>query len=73
MPSGQVAAAAQADPVLAAKLAADANNYVTWAGGVLIMAGKEVIGAVGVSGAEPSAKDEQCALVGLKKVQSRLK
>jgi uncharacterized protein GlcG (DUF336 family) len=73
MPSGKVADAAKADPAIAAKLAADANNYVTWAGGVLIMAGNEVIGAVGVSGAEPSAKDEACALDGLKKVQSRLK
>ena len=73
MPSGKVAAAAQADPSIAARLAADANNYVTWAGGVLIMAGNEVIGAVGVSGAEPSAKDEACALEGLKKVQPRLK
>jgi len=73
MPSGQVGAAAQADPALAAKLAADSNNYVTWAGGVLIMAGKELLGAVGVSGAEPSAKDEACALEGLKKVQPRLK
>ena len=70
MPSGKVAAAAQADPAIVARLAADANNYVTWAGGVLIMAGTEVIGAVGVSGAEPSAKDEACALDGLKKVQS---
>ena len=73
MPSGKVADAAKADPALAAKLAADANNYVTWAGGVLIMAGQEIIGAVGVSGATPSAKDEACALEGLKKVQSRLK
>jgi uncharacterized protein GlcG (DUF336 family) len=73
MPSGKVAAAAQADPAIAAKLTADANNYVTWAGGVLIMAGTEVIGAVGVSGAQPSAKDEACALEGLRKVQSRLK
>jgi uncharacterized protein GlcG (DUF336 family) len=73
MPSGQVAAAAQADPALAAKLAADTSNYVTWAGGVLIMAGKELRGAVGVSGAEPSAKDEACALEGLKKIQARLK
>jgi uncharacterized protein GlcG (DUF336 family) len=73
MPSGQVAAAAQADPALAAKLAADSNNFVTWAGGVLIMSGKELLGAVGVSGAEPSAKDEACALEGLKKIQARLK
>jgi uncharacterized protein GlcG (DUF336 family) len=73
MPSGKVAAAAQANPAIASKLAADPNNYVTWAGGVLIMAGDEIIGAVGVSGAEPSAKDEACALEGLQKVQSRLK
>jgi uncharacterized protein GlcG (DUF336 family) len=73
MPSGKVAAAAQADPAIAARLAADPNNYVTWAGGVLIMAADEIIGAVGVSGAEPSAKDEACALDGLKQVQSRLK
>jgi len=73
MPSGKVAAAAQADPAIAAKLAADVNNYLTWAGGVLIMAGTQVIGAVGVSGAQPSAKDEACALEGLNKVQSRLK
>jgi uncharacterized protein GlcG (DUF336 family) len=73
MPSGKVAAAAQADPAIAARLAADPNNYVTWAGGILIMAGDEIIGAVGVSGAEPSAKDEACALEGLQKVHSRLK
>lgn len=73
MPSGQVAAAAQADPAIAAKFAADADNYVTWAGGVLMMAGNEIIGAVGVSGAKPRAKDEACALDGLRKVQSRLK
>jgi uncharacterized protein GlcG (DUF336 family) len=73
MPSGKVASAAQTDPAIAAKLATDVNNYVTWAGGVLIMAGTEVIGAVGVSGAVPSATDEACALEGLRKVQSRLK
>jgi uncharacterized protein GlcG (DUF336 family) len=73
MPSGNVAAAAQADPAIAAKLASDPNNYVTWAGGVLIMAGNDVIGAVGVSGAQPSSKDEACALEGLRKLQSRLR
>jgi uncharacterized protein GlcG (DUF336 family) len=72
MPSGNVAAAAQADPAIAAKLASDPNNYITWAGGVLIMAGNDVIGAVGVSGAQPSSKDEACALEGLRKVQARL-
>jgi uncharacterized protein GlcG (DUF336 family) len=73
MPSGAVAAAAQADPAIAAKLASGANSYLSWAGGVLITSGNELIGAVGVSGAKPSAKDEACALQGLKQVQSRLK
>ena len=31
MPSGQVEAATKSDPALAAKYAADASNFVTWA------------------------------------------
>jgi uncharacterized protein GlcG (DUF336 family) len=73
MPSGQVAAATKADPQLAAKYAADVSNYVTWAGGIPITVGGEVIGAIGVSGAEPSEKDEACAIDGLNKIKSRLK
>ncbi|HEY1726455.1 MAG TPA: heme-binding protein [Steroidobacteraceae bacterium] len=73
MPSGEVAAAIKSDPALAARYAADSGNYVTWAGGVLIVAGHELLGAVGVSGAEPSAKDEECARAGLQKVQTQLK
>jgi uncharacterized protein GlcG (DUF336 family) len=73
MPSGQVAAAVKGDPALAAKYAADSANYVTWAGGVLIRVGNEVIGAIGVSGAEPSEKDEACAIDGLNKIRSKLK
>ena len=38
-----------------------------------IAVGAEVIGAVGVSGAEPSEKDEACAMDGIKAVQSMLK
>ena len=73
MPSGQVEAATKSDPALAAKYAADASNFVTWAGGILITVGGEVIGAIGVSGAQPSAKDEACAIDGLNKIKSRLK
>jgi uncharacterized protein GlcG (DUF336 family) len=68
-----IAVAVDLAKAIAAKFAADADNHVTWAGGVLIMAGNEIIGAVGLSGAKPSAKDEVCALDGLRKVQSRLK
>jgi uncharacterized protein GlcG (DUF336 family) len=73
MPSGKAAAAIKTDPQLAAKFEADAGNYLTYAGGVVITAGAEVIGAVGVSGAEPSEKDEACAMDGVKAVQSMLK
>ena len=73
MPSGQVEAAMKSDPALAARYAADASNFVTWAGGILISVHGEVIGAIGVSGAEPSAKDEACAIDGLNKIRSRLK
>jgi len=61
------------DPELAAKYQADSGNYLTYAGGVAITVGTEVIGAVGVSGAEPSEKDEACAMDGVKAVQSMLK
>jgi uncharacterized protein GlcG (DUF336 family) len=73
MASGKVAAALKADPELAAKYQADSGNYLTYAGGVAITVGTEVIGAVGVSGAEPSEKDEACAMDGVKAVQSMLK
>ena len=73
LPSGQVATAIKADPALAAKYAADASNYVTWAGGILIKVDDEIIGAIGVSGALPSQKDEACAIDGLNKIKSRLK
>ena len=72
MPSGKVASAAQTDPAIAAKLAADVNNYVTWAGGVLIMAGTEVIGAIGVSGGHYS-QDMECARAALAAIGAEAK
>jgi uncharacterized protein GlcG (DUF336 family) len=46
---------------------------LTFAGGMLLMAGDEIVGAIGVSGAEPSAKDEECGLVGINRIKDRLK
>jgi uncharacterized protein GlcG (DUF336 family) len=40
---------------------------------MVLKAGEDIIGAVGVSGAEPSAKDEECGLVGISKIKDRLK
>lgn len=71
-PSEQINARIAADTALAAKVAAS-TNYVAWAGGLPIMAGGQVIGAIGVSGAEPSTKDEACAADALRQIAGRIR
>jgi uncharacterized protein GlcG (DUF336 family) len=73
MPSEDAADRAKSDPNIAAKWQADKDNYVAWAGGITITVNGEVIGAVGVSGAEPSAKDKACALDGIRKIRATAK
>lgn len=51
----------------------DIEGVITLAGGVVIKAGNEVIGAVGVSGAPGGDKDEACANAGMKKIEAQLK
>jgi uncharacterized protein GlcG (DUF336 family) len=70
--SGQLADQVKTDKSLADKVAAN-PNYLARAGAVLIKINDEVIGAIGVGGARGSDKDEQYALAGLQKVQTRLK
>ena len=72
MPTSQVGALTKTDPAAKARIKAD-PNMLTFAGGLLLEAGDEVIGAVGVSGAEPSAKDEECAIAGIERIKSRLR
>jgi uncharacterized protein GlcG (DUF336 family) len=72
MPTSQVGALTKTDPTVVARIKAD-PNLLTFAGGMVLKAGDEVVGAVGVSGAEPSAKDEECGLVGIGKIKDRLK
>lgn len=72
MPTSQVGVLTQTDPAVVARIKAD-TNLLTFAGGLVLQAGNEVIGALGVSGAEPSAKDEECGLVGIARIQNRLK
>jgi uncharacterized protein GlcG (DUF336 family) len=72
MASEDAAALAKVDPAAAEKWKTGAENFVAWAGGVPILVGDEVIGAIGVSGAEPSAKDKACAMDGLNKIKDRL-
>jgi uncharacterized protein GlcG (DUF336 family) len=71
MPTSRVGELTKTDPAVVARIKADVN-LLTFAGGVPIKAGATIIGAVGVSGAEPSAKDEECALAGLEKIKDRL-
>jgi uncharacterized protein GlcG (DUF336 family) len=73
MPSGDVAAAMKKDPQAAAKYQADSADFITFAGGLPIEAGGRLLGAIGVSGAEPSAKDEACARTALRAVRAELK
>ena len=60
------------DQALAAKINGDSSLFVR-AGGVPLMVGSALIGAVGVGGAPGGDKDEACALAGIEKVKARLK
>jgi len=71
MPTSRVGALTKTDPAVVARIKAD-PNLLTFAGGMVLKAGNEVIGAIGVSGAEPSAKDEECGLVGIARIKDRL-
>jgi uncharacterized protein GlcG (DUF336 family) len=60
------------DTALAAKVNADTTLFVR-AGGIPLMVGGEVVGAIGVGGAPGGDKDEACAKAAVDKVQARLK
>jgi uncharacterized protein GlcG (DUF336 family) len=70
--TSQLVKKAQQDAAFAAKIKAD-PNLMAFSGGILVKAGDEIIGAIGVSGAEPGGHDEECALKGLEKIKSQLK
>jgi len=60
------------DTALVAKVSADPTLFVR-AGGIPLLAGSDVIGAIGVGGAPGGEKDEACAKAAVEKVQARLK
>ncbi len=68
----------KADPALTAKVNADHNLFVR-PGGLPLMVGNDVIGAIGVGGASTlngvpgGERDAACAKAGLEKIKSRLK
>lgn len=73
MTSGEVAAAAKADPALAAAIKANPLIETARQGAIPIMAGNQTVGIFAVSGAPGGDKDEVCARAGLAKIQSRVK
>jgi uncharacterized protein GlcG (DUF336 family) len=66
------AKAQQGDPEILAKLKAD-PNLMSYGGGIPLMVGDEIIGAIGVSGAEPGRHDNECGLIGVEKIKNQLK
>lgn len=71
--SGEVQKRAIADPSFVAELQADPKIGAAHQGGLPIMAGGQLIGAIAVSGATGGENDEACAKAGLDKIAARLK
>lgn len=68
-PTSEVAAKIATDKDMASQVK---PNMATMAGAVPLLAGSNVIGAIGVSGAS-SQQDEKCAAAGAAKIKGRLK
>jgi uncharacterized protein GlcG (DUF336 family) len=71
-PTSQLVKDVQHDTALADKVRSDPNLQAQ-SGGVPLKVGDRVIGAIGVSGAEPGGHDEDCALIGVNKIKDQLK
>jgi uncharacterized protein GlcG (DUF336 family) len=72
LPTSEVGTLSKTDAKVAATITAD-SSLLSFPGGVPITVGNEIVGAIGVSGAEPSAIDEKCAQAGLAGISALLK
>jgi uncharacterized protein GlcG (DUF336 family) len=70
MPSSKASEAVPADKALLARVT---TNMFVMEGAVPLLAGNEVIGAIGASGAAGGNQDEVCAIAGLNKIKDRLR
>ena len=70
--TSQLVTKGQRDAAFAAKVRAD-PNLMAFSGGLLLKVGDEIIGAIGVSGAEPGGHDEECGLKGRNAIANQLK
>ena len=60
------------DATIMAQMKADLNLQA-FPGGVIVKVGDKILGAIGVSGAEPGGHDEECARAGLESIKNELK
>jgi uncharacterized protein GlcG (DUF336 family) len=72
LPTGEAVARARTDAAFMTSLTSDPAMGPPRPGGVPIMNGGELIGAIAVSGAPSGAVDETCARAGLSAIQGRL-
>jgi uncharacterized protein GlcG (DUF336 family) len=72
MDTSAVMKQALTDPAVGARVRAD-PNLMAFSGALVIRAGNRILGALGVSGAEPGGHDEECALAGLQKIKADLR
>ena len=70
--TADVATQQAADPAVDAKIKADPKLFPR-AGGFPLMAGTELVGAIGVGGAPGGEKDAVCAQAGIAKIQGMIK
>jgi uncharacterized protein GlcG (DUF336 family) len=71
-PTSQLGLRAQTDADFAALIRED-PSFMAFGGGVLLKVGDDIVGAIGVSGAEPGHHDEECASAGFERIKSQLK
>jgi uncharacterized protein GlcG (DUF336 family) len=72
VPTSDLTIRAAQDPRFAATIKAD-PNLIAFKGGIPLRAGNDIIGAIGVSGAEPGGHDEECAMIGIARIKDQLK
>ncbi len=72
VPTSDLTTRAAQDPQFAAMIKAD-PNLIAFKGGIPLKVGNDIIGAIGVSGAEPGGHDEECGLIGIAKIKVQLK
>ena len=72
VPTSDLTIRAAQDPHFAATIKAD-PNLIAFKGGIPLKAGNDIIGAIGVSGAEPGGHDEECGMIGIASIQDQLK